>query len=1607
MPAQVKHLIMPSGGDYTSASAWEAGEQRDLVAADEIALGEITGDWSGGADTTYLLIDNVNWTTDATHYISLYTAEDARHPGRWDTNKYVLSVSSQWNGVVRVDANYVRIDGLQIENVWTDATTGNVVGINQNGHGDEHTNNIIRWGGGGTPDSASDAGIQYDGAAAGTHKARNNIIYDWYMGMYFDYGAAGTTFVLYDNTINDNVSTGIWIQDSVGDVTLYMKNNICNGNGAADYNETTFTTYVHSKNISEDATSPDASYQSMAVVFVDEANDDFHVDVSDTYARGAGDDLSADAQMAFNDDIDGFMREVAWDIGADQFRAVEVKRSILESGGDYSSLSGFAAGEERDLGHLGEIAVGEIDEGWTSADTGYTDFAPTNWVTTRGNYISVFTTKAARHPGRWDTSKYRLVTTNVWYGAIRCRVPFVRIDGLQVSRESDVDVGDGTGIRFDGSGDYHVTNNIVRFNGTGTLAGGDIGLNFDTVTGGNFNAYVRNNIVYDFYYGFLIDWAAGGNKIVLYNNTFHNNVGRAVQIVGAVGDIALYMKDNIAQGSGLADYNITSFTTLVTSKNISEDTTSPDGASYQSKVVTFVDEAGDDFHVAAADTSGALKGGDNLSADAQMAFTDDVDGHARSSGPWTIGADEYRSVEVIRTISETGGDYTSTAAFEAAEQRDLVNLGEAAVAKIDGAWAAADTGSAYFDSADWVTAEGNGIKVYTTAVARHKGRPGTTTYRINPAAVGGIGIRTGVPWTEIYGVEILDWGGSGYSASAIQVNTGISNCRIGYNLIHNEVAGNGGAGISFGSAGSYGMHVFNNIIYGCQTGISGDSWGTSFYQYVYANTVSNMSAYGIVSNNGFTVAKDNLVQTCATACYNSNFAAASTNNLADDTTAPGSSPINSTTVSFININGIATNVLRDYRIHEDSANARGAGADLTSDADLAVADDINGKPRDPLHFDVGASQFVAVERERVIADSGGDYTTQAAFEAGEQTDLVAEGVALVGKISGSFAAAETTTVTYAGSSWYTCRGNGLKVYTLDDGARHPGRWSDTAYRIIVTANECIRLESPVRHIWIDGQQLFTNHSTSPYDGVHSSVNDSSSHPEALIEVSNNIMKSDGTAGGKCGGFHSEWAYGYNTANRIWKNIIYDFGNGGGYKESGIMCRTGDFWVYRNTIDRCRYGVYDDGNGADITAKGNIALVYGTTPVCYQGTFNANSTNNLASDATAPGSNPINNATPVFVDQANDDYHLDMTDTDAMQAGLDLSADAEIPITDDIDGHGLKAVPDVGADEYRELEVKVRVRPTGGDYTTLAAANTGEERDLVHAGEKSFISVEGDWSGGPDTTDTTFDEDSAWRTSAGNYVRIEADDANRATAKWDANKYVRRVAGISGVINIDLNRCIVRGLQLHANNAYRSCVQVHRSGGHVTVDGNFCRALDQTQNCQVIGLDGYPMTVDIINNICEGGGHGIFSAAVVEKDLQIYNNTIYDMSQVGVNVNWSTGVVNIKNNLVQVTAVNDYVIGVSGGTLNTAGNVSEDATSPETALRNLTAVFEDVGSLDFHLSTADSAGRLNGTDLSADAYYAFDTDINVQKRIAPWDSGAAELLLKTGGGGGGMFNRGMV
>jgi hypothetical protein len=134
---------------------------------------------------------------------------------------------------------------------------------------------------------------------------------------------------------------------------------------------------------------------------------------------------------------------------------------------------------------------------------------------------------------------------------------------------------------------------------------------------------------------------------------------------------------------------------------------------------------------------------------------------------------------------------------------------------------------------------------------------------------------------------------------------------------------------------------------------------------------------------------------------------------------------------------------------------------------------------------------------------------------------------------------------------------------------------------------------------------------------------------------------------------------------------------------------------------------------------------------------------------------------------------------------------------------------------------VTVRPSGGTYTTLQAAFDGEviaNPDLTAGGMNGIltISIEGDWSGGADTTAVSH---GTFTTDSTHYIIIKTDAANRAGTAFSASKYRLEAAsiGAGGTLNLKTSytRCI--GLQVRdTTGANYSSIRA-REGSHIIID----------------------------------------------------------------------------------------------------------------------------------------------------------------------------------------------
>ncbi|MEA3398166.1 MAG: choice-of-anchor Q domain-containing protein [Patescibacteria group bacterium] len=350
----------------------------DNLGASPIAIAKIDGAWSA-SDTVAVDIDH--WTTDPDNYIKIYTTDTARHKGKWSYTDYRLVVTHDY--ALFNNENYIRIDGLQIDNIST--VSGSNRGVIYNGADSENgsdfliSNNIIRAQYSGTTNAG--AGIQAAPDLDQNNeiiKIYNNIIYDIYnTSNHVAINIYDGSAYIFNNTVY-NSRAGINSNSTANDDTKIMVNNIvqCDVASSSFEDYIFVSNFISSYNIASDDTSPNNEFDNITIDFADAANDDFHLAETDTVAINAGVDLSSTSTLSFLDDIDGGTRngdDKGWDIGADEV-ATKIYRSVGNDSSDLKNaasvtISGFTA--TFSAGQPDNVGVGDVIQYGTSTQLAF------------------------------------------------------------------------------------------------------------------------------------------------------------------------------------------------------------------------------------------------------------------------------------------------------------------------------------------------------------------------------------------------------------------------------------------------------------------------------------------------------------------------------------------------------------------------------------------------------------------------------------------------------------------------------------------------------------------------------------------------------------------------------------------------------------------------------------------------------------------------------------------------------------------------------------------------------------------------------------------------------------------------------------------------------------------------------------------------------------------------------------------------------------------------------------------------------------------------------------------------------------------------------------
>jgi len=307
-----------------------------------------------------------------------------------------------------------------------------------------------------------------------------------------------------------------------------------------------------------------------------------------------------------------------------------------------------------------------------------------------------------------------------------------------------------------------------------------------------------------------------------------------------------------------------------------------------------------------------------------------------------------------------------------------------------------------------------------------------------------------------------------------------------------------------------------------------------------------------------------------------------------------------------------------------------------------------------------------------------------------------------------------------------------------------------------------------------------------------------------------------------------------------------------------------------------------------------------------------------------------------------------------------------------------------------LRVVTPADDTSSSYHTITAALDSivdANRNLVTRDEYVDIEIEGDWSG-HDTTESVLLNGPGyahpWTTdrTTDNYIHIHTTTQSRHNGTAARGFTMAPTAG-SAIATQGAIDYRFEGIIFKADWTSGGWDLVSLSGTTGEMLDNIFYVTPETSVPDFALLLLNEGTFWVYNNICYGlsqtGWVGILGNNAAGTHY-LYNNTIVGLPH---GICRNAGTFTLANNICQTNTAEAYW-NINSGTHLT--NISDDATSPNVALQNITVVFAGTG--DYHLAAGSNA-QDQGTDLSANTAVPFTLDIDDQTRTGIWDIGADE------------------
>lgn len=325
-----------NGAHYASLSAaitGEVGAAPNLVSGAAILHIECSG---SSADTT--AVDVTGFTTDATHYVHIYTATGSRHSGVWSTGKYRLEVANPAIAVMRIRQEYTRIEGLQVRKTASNGVDQMLIEVGGMAASTVYISEcIVR----NIPTDVFRASGIWLNDADITLYVWNCIIYG-FPDVVSIYDAAvmielGTAHVYSTTAIGGFYGVEVAIGATATCKNVYAAETSTDGSALAfNAGGTLNMTNCASSDTSASGTGAVTNVAVNTTNFtnVTASSEDFHIPTGSAL-RDVGTNTSGEsAPLNFTTDIDGQTRTGTWDIGADSFETLAnlllASRTVLD-----------------------------------------------------------------------------------------------------------------------------------------------------------------------------------------------------------------------------------------------------------------------------------------------------------------------------------------------------------------------------------------------------------------------------------------------------------------------------------------------------------------------------------------------------------------------------------------------------------------------------------------------------------------------------------------------------------------------------------------------------------------------------------------------------------------------------------------------------------------------------------------------------------------------------------------------------------------------------------------------------------------------------------------------------------------------------------------------------------------------------------------------------------------------------------------------------------------------------------------------------------------------------------------------------------------------------